>query len=209
MIPSLRNWKDTLKASCLNLIYPPLCLHCEGPLSSEYKVLCAACFAALSFIDSEEYCKRCFRPKEGVHCLFCAKKSSPFYRLVCPLECTGPAFTLQSKLHAFNTSFIAKGLAAFMVHRFIQQDMPWPDCIVPMPCSFMKNLFQGSPALLLSYAASEMLQVPLLSSLKIADKKVLLIGEQLNAPFFAAGESLIAGCPHSILGAAVFNGVYQ
>jgi hypothetical protein len=137
-----------------------------------------------------------------------------------PLIATGPALDLHIKLRGFTTGFIAKGLAAFMMLYYLQQRLPWPDLIVPMPDTRARQLFKGQNATYeLVKTVSEILGVPVVNGLSasgimqpkgynvkasISDKKVLLIGEELNEQFFAAGEALIAGCPHSIMGAAVF-----
>lgn len=197
---------NSFKNFCLDLIYPPFCLYCEERLPQGFKILCQSCFETLSFTNPEEYCRQCFALKEGgVHCGQCSKKGSPFYRLVCALELIGPATSLQQKLYSFNTSFIAKGLAAFMMLSFIQQKLPWPDCIVSVQSSMINKIFRENPSFLLASAASEILSIPLVKHMaKIEDKKVLLIGERLDSHFFSAGEGLIEACPHYIMGAALF-----
>lgn len=92
-----------------------------------------------------------------------------------------------------------------MMRHFILQELPWPDCIMPLQGPFAKRIFQESTASLLAMSSAEILSIPLVKKVSaIEDKKVLLIGERIDAEFFSAGEALIEGCPHSIMGAALF-----
>lgn len=216
--------KALFKNCYLDLFYPSYCLECQVRLSDDYKILCKACFDALPFTSVEEYCKRCFSPVETNEdhpfCEQCFKKPSPFFRILAPLELGGSALPLYFKLHQLTTSFLVKGLSSLLMLYLIEQKIPRPDLLIPLPSPFLKKLFgQINPAYEIAKTISHLWDIPETCSLScfqsgnfvlkktnsLADRHVLLVGEQLTPEFFAAGEALIAGYPKSIMGACLFT----
>jgi hypothetical protein len=138
-----------------------------------------------------------------------------------PLESIEAAVTLHSKLKQFSTAFIVKGLTGLLAHYFLNEELPFPDLIVPMPDPLLKKMVNGPNA---SHAIaknlSEVLNIPYVNALStksyisageyqlkksIENKKVLLVGETRSANLFAAGEALIEGAPSLIMGAGIFT----
>lgn len=210
----------------MDLLYPNLCLHCTDELDHQNKVLCQTCFDELSFTVVQEHCRRCYTSveEEGEHpyCNKCVKKTSPFYRVLAPLEIVGPSCSLQVKLKHFTTAFLSRGLSAFITLYFIEQKLNPPDLIIPMPDPIFKKIAKGAnPSYGIAKSLSQIWGVPILKALSesnwtesgsyslkksIEGKNVLLVGEILNRDFFSAGVALIEGFPRSIMGAALFKG---
>lgn len=211
------------KSCYLNLLYPEQCQHCQKLLDESHKTLCQECFELLNFTKVKEHCKRCYEPVEerGSHpfCERCFKTPSPFYRILFPLESIDVAVTLHSKLKQFSTAFVAKGLTGLIGLYFLEEELPFPDLIVPMPDPLWKKMINGPNA---SYAVAKslsgILNVPYVNALSkasfsgeyqlkrvIENKKVLLVGEKRSVNLFAAGEALIEGSPNLIMGAGIFT----
>lgn len=136
-----------------------------------------------------------------------------------PLDPIDVGVTLHAKLKQFSTAFVSKGLSGLLALYFLEEDLPFPDMIVPMPDPLWKKLVKGPNA---SYAIaknlSEILNVPYVHALSkasfsgeyqlnetIENKKVLLVGEKRSTELFEAGEALIEGAPSLIMGAGVFT----
>lgn len=231
ILPAMRHfiaeWKTTLKNSYLDLLYPNLCLHCEAELDTRHHLLCADCFETLSFSLPNQHCKRCFSCVEEAvdhpFCKTCAKSPSPFFCIIFPLESIGAAISLERALRQFTSSFIVKGLSAFITLYLIEQKLEKPDLVTYVPDPFMKKIVKGpSPAYEIAKTVAELLNIPLISSLSasgclkttgfsynhkaaIENKKVLLVGVRRDPHLFAAGEALIEGLPQLIMGAGVFT----
>lgn len=120
----------------------------------------------------------------------------------------------------FVSAFLQEGLAALLVHHYLEHDLPWPDLIVPMPTTKLSGFINGKPpAWAVAKRAASLMSVPFVPALKsigileaaayrlstcIEDRKVLLISQARDAAFFNAGEALMAGYPKMILGAGLF-----
>lgn len=219
--------RSIYKSCYLNLLYPEACQHCQKQLDESQKTLCKECFESLNFTKVKEHCKRCFEPIEerGSHpfCERCFQTPSPFYRALFPLESIDAAVTLHSKLKQFSTAFVGKGLAGLIVLYFLEEELPFPDLIIPMPDPLLKKMLQGQGAsCAIAKALSEILSVPYVNGLSasgygssdqfllkksvlIENKKVLLVGSIRSQKFFKAGEALIEGSPSLIMGAGIFT----
>lgn len=184
------------------------------------------CFENLKFTQVKEHCKRCYESVEGQlphpFCERCFKTPSPFYRTLFPLEAFDVGVTLHSKLNQFSTAFITKGLTGLLAHYFLNEHLPFPDLIIPMPDPLFKKIAKGpSPSYAIAKSLSEILDVPyvnalatgyvssgeyhLKKSVSITNKKVLLVGVIRTQSLFAAGEALIEGSPSMILGTGIFT----
>jgi competence protein ComFC len=116
----------------LNLIFPPLCLHCKDWIPSQRNPLCQACLQQLTLIEIEGRCLACFGLiDEGQkRCADCSVKG---FRVAAACEYLGPAITL---VHAYKYGgdlHLAKAMAGLMALQFTHLDWPMPDLIVPVP----------------------------------------------------------------------------
>jgi predicted amidophosphoribosyltransferase len=223
----LRHFK-TLADSWLDLLFPRICIHCQTLAEEEHSILCKVCFSELEFTQSEERCKACGQSKQSeVHCPFCQKKPSPFFQVLSAFDLHSPAaFTLQRKYQNPSHSFLTKGAGALMALHYANKGLKWPEVIAPCPANKIQELTRGfCPATELAKLISAILQVPMVHALTppifggsqkmrynprmgrmgIEEKKVLLVGDYLNPPFFEAGEALAEGNPHSIYGLTFFS----
>lgn len=155
--------------SCLDLIYPPLCLHCNETLYTENQLLCTHCFDLLELIDIKLHCPACFTLKPAIKkhfCLTCATKKSSLTSLGAAFEYKGAAATLIKGFKYGNKPYLAGGLAGFMAAQFIELNWPLPDLIIPVPQSLSRRLTRGyNQAELLASNLSILLQRPVLKAL--------------------------------------------
>ncbi|MBS4167406.1 hypothetical protein PARA125_000027 [Parachlamydia sp. AcF125] len=158
--------------SGLHLIYPPICLECQGSLQNPESVFCYFCSEQLSLINPRERCCYCFEPKhvfrEDVQlCKRCALRAPLFRGMGAAFDYFGPAATLVTHLKDFNKPYLAEGAGAFLAYQFFQLQWPIPDLIVPVPLSFMRHLSRGyNQALLLANALGKILNCPVKQVLK-------------------------------------------
>jgi ComF family protein len=121
--------------SVLDLVYPPMCLHCEDPVASGAP-LCLFCQSLLELIDPKERCPRCFTHEfvpGQVACPKCWDEEVAFSAVGSAFDYIGPAVRLvclfkYSKMHG-----LAKGLAGYLVAQYLRLGWPLPDLIVPAP----------------------------------------------------------------------------
>lgn len=154
--------------SLLDLIFPPLCLHCEELLEGSRRTLCENCVELLTLIDSSCRCEACFTPVEGAPiCLECRNKARAMTRVGAALEYEGPAKTLVHHIKFHHRVDLCRGAAAFMAVQIMHLDWPTPDLIVPIPQSFTHWLKRGyNQSLLLSNEIGKLLERPVVSLLK-------------------------------------------
>ncbi|MEI8365131.1 MAG: ComF family protein [Parachlamydiaceae bacterium] len=133
--------------SLLDLLYPPLCLHCKESLENGNPIFCTMCSSLLTFIDREERCPYCFSshftPGTATCCQSCLEYPLLFDRVASAFDYEGPPATLIKQLKYGGQIHLAKGAAAFLVAQFISLEWPMPDVIVPMPSSFLRRLERG------------------------------------------------------------------
>lgn len=156
--------------SLLALIYPPLCLACEASLPGQTKsFLCLGCSTLLELLETNARCSFCFgEVAEGKKiCGDCLKRDSPLQGVAAALEYWGPAASLVKCLKYQHQTYLAAGLAAFLVAQFARLNWPWPDFIVPVPQSWVKWCFRGyNQSLLLALEVGKLLDRPVLQALK-------------------------------------------
>jgi ComF family protein len=131
----MRLWK-----ALVDLVYPPLCLHCEEKTGG---LLCATCSELLTLLSSEGRCRGCFTLLEEKNkCPQCDQKVACFKRAAA-LDYFGPAATLVQRLKFANRPHLAKDLAAFMVVQLFRLGWPTPDLLIPVPQPFTRFLVRG------------------------------------------------------------------
>jgi len=161
----------SLFKSVVDLIYPPLCLHCDESLDKEDSLFCKDCLKLLSLIDHEERCPYCFSADFDVENTKCCKKcleNPPLLtRMGAAFDYEGVAASLIKQLKYGGQPFLAKGAAAYLVAQFIHLDWPMPDCIVPMPMATLRRIERGyNQSLLLAESVGALLNRPVFDVLK-------------------------------------------
>lgn len=132
--------------SLLHLFYPPLCTHCDEPLTDTKKTFCCACVALLEQIDARYRCSICFSELEesaGTKCRDCRKGSSPLKSTAAVFDYHGPAATLVKKIKYGGDCHFAEGAAAFIATQFVDLGWPMPDLLIPVPSTRLKCFFKG------------------------------------------------------------------
>ena len=125
----------------LDLLYPPLCLHCDAHLEKKAKLFCPTCLSQLVPIEIEGRCPICFG--EDVVCKRCMSRSITVKRHAAALPRFGAPFTLCSYLERGNTSFLPAA-ASLMLLQFSHLDWPMPDLITSLPISLWERCKRGS-----------------------------------------------------------------
>lgn len=67
--------------SAVDLIFPPVCLHCHTRIKVHKAWICNACYEKLSFIP-EQHCPKCGYPTEEGECSNCAENHYSFKQAV-------------------------------------------------------------------------------------------------------------------------------
>jgi competence protein ComFC len=129
-----------LLRSLINILYPPLCLHCDNTLERKKELFCEACLELLSPIDPEGRCLTCFA--EELPCLLCTQRPALLKRAASASHRFGPASTLSSYLQKGQTLFVPAA-ASLMALQFCALDWPMPDVIVPLPLSLWSRCKRG------------------------------------------------------------------
>jgi competence protein ComFC len=162
----------SLKTIChafVNLIYPPLCLHCKESVLNTDVLLCQNCLQLLELIDPSERCPHCFSidfSPENRLCFDCLKKPPLLNGIAAAFDYLGPAATLIKKLKYGDLTYLSKGCGAYLAAQFLQLNWPYPDVIIPMPISISHLMERGfNQSLLLSRDLSKILNCPVEESL--------------------------------------------
>jgi predicted amidophosphoribosyltransferase len=206
-----------LKDSFLNLIYPPLCLHCGDSLAKEERQFCTPCLQNLALIEPSERCPLCFCERP---CMRCRNHPLGLERLAAACEREGPAATLLNLLKRGDSPYLAKGAAALMAAQFLRLEWPLPDLLVPIPLSFLRWWAHGyNPSELLAHSLSEILDRPVASLLKKRDDyslkseseisgKILLLIDLEETSLRSCAEALSEGEPKAIYGLICFKSTF-
>lgn len=142
----------------LNLIFPPLCLHCDEVLEKSTHLFCKGCAGFFELIDPSNRCIYCFTENDVRRpCPECIRKRRWHVKIASALDYLGAASSLVKKLKYGSMPYLAKTGAAFMIAQFSRLGWPVPDLIIPVP---RRHLFQGTNhAHLLANCLSKNLQV--------------------------------------------------
>jgi len=198
---------------CLDLIYPPTCLHCKEGLCA-HAIFCPDCLTQFTLLSDEGRCQKCFAEIDQMKgtCPPCRKKRHPYKRLASCFENHGPAQTLLSTFWKHKEWGFAKELASYLVVQLDQLAYPPPDLI-----TFVPELFSSAPKIL-SREVSLLLSLPLVALLgrhirpepafffknrcNIVGKSVLLISMETSTrqTITNAASTLQEGEPETIFG---------
>ncbi len=203
----------------LNLIYPPLCIHCEQTLEKKRSLLCATCLELLISLTNEGRCLTCFAELEG-RCERCRKRSVVIRRQAAVCQSIGPAQTLISRLEKGELGLV-QHIASLMLLQWTTLGWPVPDFIVPLPIPWWNRCQLGGDIhAFLARQLAQALNVPVFTLLKcewtlsgllngdrsiklragkkldLIEKTGLLISLRLHdGQFRAAGEAMLEGFP--------------
>lgn len=153
----------------INLLYPPLCLHCQAAMHNDTHLLCDPCVELLELINPAERCPQCFSANYCSNkrlCNECLQRAPILDGIAAAFDYVGPAASLVRKLKYANQPYLAKGCAAYLAAQFLQLNWPMPDVIVPVPISLTHLLERGyNQSMQLSLHLAEILQVPVQEAL--------------------------------------------
>jgi predicted amidophosphoribosyltransferase len=210
----------------LNLLYPPLCLHCQTLLSKRKVLFCATCLELLSLIEPQERCRTCFDALYQGKCERCIQRPVVIHRQMATCEAMGPARALLQGIHTGRRECFSAA-ASLMAYQWFELKMPLPDLLIPLPSSFWQKQRLGfDPQRLLTFELSKIFSVPMRSVVKqkfdrlhfltqgefrtrihllerrqevLCDRRVLLIAPLLDDERFRAiGSELKASFPTQI-----------
>lgn len=153
----------------VNLVYPPLCLHCKDSVNDDTHILCESCLSLLQLIVPAERCPCCFSARyscESRHCPECQRTPPQLNAIAAAFDYVGPAATLVRKLKYSEQSYLAKGCGAYLTAQFLQLEWPMPDVIIPVPIALTHLLERGyNQSLLIAKSMSEILNCPVQEAL--------------------------------------------
>lgn len=166
--------KTLLKAfgkSFLDLLYPPLCLHCGEDLENECLIFCKTCLLLLEPIDPSLRCPLCFSSEFNGQmekcCQQCKEKSRNIKQMASVFDYEGPPATLVKQLKYGGRYYLAKGGGAYLATQFLTLNWPMPDFIIPMPMARLRKLERGyNQSELLAESLAKLIQCPFSSILK-------------------------------------------
>jgi competence protein ComFC len=136
-----------LAKGVLNLIYPPLCIHCHGEMLDDAALLCSDCLPLLQLIEAQERCPVCFRSRGAGSrspCRACAMGGDlHFDGIAAAFDYIGPAASLIRKMKYGNQPNLARGMAALMITQFLKMEWPIPDLVIPVPITLTHWIQRG------------------------------------------------------------------
>lgn len=163
------NTLGSIKQAFINLLYPPLCLHCQEVKRNETHLLCDSCVELLELIDPSERCPQCFSADYCSNkrlCSVCLQRPPLLNGIAAAFDYVGPAASLVRKLKYSNQPHLAKGCAAYLAAQFLRLNWPLPDIIVPVPIALTHLFERGyNQSLELSRYFAETLNRPVLEVL--------------------------------------------
>jgi competence protein ComFC len=187
----------------IDILYPPLCLHCENSLEEKRSLFCTLCLEQLSLIEPQDRCRSCFG--DDLPCQRCMHRPVFIKRQAAACSAFGPAQTLRSYLEKGHTPFLSAA-ASLMALQFTALDWPFPDLIVPLPATLWSRCTKGTPiSHLLAKQLSSFLQRPYAAKKKqdVCDKRVLVVALDLEDDHFrSAAEGLLEGFASEVYGLA-------
>jgi predicted amidophosphoribosyltransferase len=170
-----------VKMKVLDLVYPPLCLHCKKKLNENLRLVCEECTPFFELLESEGRCPHCFveQERKGA-CKECLEKERWYIRVVACIEKRGPVSSFATLLSSGGMPYLAKTAASFMAVQL--ERISWkPDFLSPLPNPFWRLLWRGkSGERLVAEELSKLLGIPLVRGNRIADTHVLMISVDLN-----------------------------
>lgn len=205
--------------SFLDLLYPPVCIHCQESLGpGQERLLCRQCLHALVLIDPEERCPFCFSEKELAKlaaCLECRRHPPKWDGFAFACDYMGPARTLLNSITSGDRPYLADGAGAMIAAQFVRLEWPFPDFIIPIPIIFWRSLELGfHPNLLLAKSVGSILDRPVENVLRIKngavhvkqslakDKTILLISDLMTSKNYMKDCAEVLACerPRALYG---------
>lgn len=155
--------------SFANLIYPPICLHCNCGVYDADVPLCQNCLQLLELIDPTERCPFCFSvdfdPEHRV-CANCFKRPPFLNGIAAAFDYIGPAATLIKKMKYGDLPYLSKGCGAYLAVQLLQLNWLEPDVIIPMPITLSHLMERGfNQSLLLANELGKLINCPVEESL--------------------------------------------
>lgn len=168
-----------IKNVVLDVLYPPLCVHCQTALSKSLPLFCPTCLEQISLIDVQGRCWTCFGELYKGRCERCIHRPVVIHRQLAACEAMGPGRTLFNALRNGRRDCITPA-ATLMAYQWLEQKMPLPDFLIPLPVSFWQKQQSGFDAnLMLAQEIGKIFSAPIKSVLKrkFDHKHFLAVGE--------------------------------
>lgn len=151
--------------SFLDLLYPPLCLHCKDSLEEESFLLCKPCLSQMVPLNASDRCPYCFSsefdPELQTCCASCIENPLFIDRVASVFDYEGPPATLVKRLKYAGQTYLANPSGAFLVAQLIALNWPMPDVIIPMPIAPLKKIERGfNQSLALAESMGSMIERP-------------------------------------------------
>lgn len=167
----MRSFLKTFGSSFLDLIYPPLCLHCNEGLEKGHHIFCRFCLAQLEMIDPLTRCPACFtfefNAEMQKYCQQCKDKPKNIKHIASVFDYEGAPSTFVKHLKYGGKSYLAKSGGAFLSAQFLTLGWPVPDFIIPMPMARLRRLERGyNQSELLAHSFAQLIDRPVLQALK-------------------------------------------
>lgn len=161
---------SSLLTSLMNLLYPPICLHCRETKENPSLIFCKSCANMLQLIDPSQRCPLCFSvdvsSREAI-CQDCLQSNPPLNGLASAFDYLGPAATLIRHLKYADQPYLAKGIGGYLAAQFLRLGWPLPDLVVPIPLAFTHWLNRGyNQSELIGKHFCEILDIPFEDILK-------------------------------------------
>jgi predicted amidophosphoribosyltransferase len=155
-----------IKNALLNLIYPPLCLHCRVLLPNRKVLFCPLCLESISLIEPQGRCRTCFAELDQGRCKRCTKRPVVIQRQIAACEAFGPINALlHGILNAKRETIPAA--ASLMAYQWLALNTTPPELLIPLPTSFwQKQRYGFDHHAMLALELGKILSVPVHPLLK-------------------------------------------
>ena len=144
-------------------------------MNLQLKQFCDDCFVHFERADATGRCPSCFSKE----CESCHTKPRLTRRTIAAFDYEENAEALVIAFKFGGRSYLAQGMGALMTLQWLEQGLPLPDLIIPIPGSPLATYQRGySPSLLLAQTISSLMSRPLWNGL--AKELTFLKQSQLN-----------------------------
>jgi predicted amidophosphoribosyltransferase len=186
--------------SLLQLVYPSLCLHCHVALKKRGVLFCPACLEQISLIETKGRCWTCFSELYRGRCEQCMRRSVVIHRQIAACEAMGPARSLLKGLHEGWMTCI-RAAASLMAYQWLEQKLPLPECLVPLPIAFWHKQRRGFDLhFLLAKELGAIFSIPVISCLnKIIDTSHFFTRGECQYRLVATGKNGSVLCDRRVL----------
>lgn len=130
-------------AKLVDMLFPPVCLHCHKRIADQKMWLCGACHEKLSFIP-EQHCPKCGYPTEQEECFNCAENHYSFKQAVSVFLFQDSARTLVHELKYTGLTDIADWFANQMYKNLLaDKDLQDIDYVTAVPLHRVRRRERG------------------------------------------------------------------